>query len=428
MNIYLQDRSFANVPRTGLARALRADTLSWHAIGGPKRARIVSENVTDPFAYLNLLRYGVTVELDGLPVWWGYVHSVRAPGISVSLDGVYNSVAVRYGVLGAGDVVPTDSAITAFAIDTVSQAELGTLEYITEMEQADAATAVARRDLFLSQRSNPLLVPDSPGGRSVTLECRGWWDTLGMKGEEQPTAAGAIVQAVISDGGQDYDVGDVVDIDGGTGGQITITSVDDDPVNGVVTGFTLTAQGSGYSAGVTTTTHTAGTGLTVDIIAATGLSVDWTDLALGMLRDGYTQHVTNGLITSGGQGIPVSWAWQTYRDLIEGWMQIGYTDGRRGLSKVNSDRTVDIYPEPAESVAYTLDEKGILRDSTNRVVPPEKCTVGAWATLRAMPSVAGGIAVAKPWFIEEAEYSASSGATRYRAANTPDPFKLTQMD
>jgi hypothetical protein len=427
MNIIFRARDFSsNTLQAPHMRAVKVDSYSHNAIGGPKRARLTAPVGIDPERYFDLLRYPVYIYHEARPVWWGYVHAVRIPGVSVTLDSVYNVIRVHYGVLPAGAVAVSGSAETDWASDWVSQSELGIMEYITEMEKADSATAEARRDLFLSQHSRPILAPDSGSG-GVQIECRGWWDALDWEGEEQISAAGAIIQAVIGDGGIDYDVGDVVDVDGGTGGQVTITSVDDDPTEGVVTGFSLTAQGSGYSAGVTTTTHTAGSGLTLDIIAATGLSIDWTDLAKGILRDGYSQFVTNGQITSGGQGIPACWDWIPYKRLFETWMQLGYTDGRRGLSYVNSDLTCDLYPEPAEAVTYSLDREGNLRDANNRIVAPEKCTTGAWATLRTSANVAGGIAVTKPWFIEEAEYNAASRQTRYRAANVPDPFKLTEI-
>ncbi len=83
------------------------------------------------------------------------------------------------------------------------------------------------------------------------------------------TQPNAIISATIAAGGSGYAVGNVLTVNGGTGGQVTVTAVGG---LGAITGIRITNGGSGYPVGTTTQTTTGGSGAgaTVNITTSLG--------------------------------------------------------------------------------------------------------------------------------------------------------------
>lgn len=84
----------------------------------------------------------------------------------------------------------------------------------------------------------------------------------------QATISTGLLTCTIGAGGSGYAVNDVLTLAGGTGGQVTVTTVN----AGVITGINITAAGSGYSIanGVATSGGT-GTGATVNVTGLTNV-------------------------------------------------------------------------------------------------------------------------------------------------------------
>jgi len=82
-----------------------------------------------------------------------------------------------------------------------------------------------------------------------------------------PNPLGSLISPVsVAAGGSGYQVHDVVIVTGGSGGQLTVTSVGS---SGAVTGLSISTPGSGYlTANTVSTTGGSGTGLTVNITSA----------------------------------------------------------------------------------------------------------------------------------------------------------------
>lgn len=119
-------------------------------------------------------------------VWWGYVHAVELYSddmtIGISLDGMYNNVAVDYSRLDTGSTSPTADS-TTFAQDSDSVTRWGQKSTRVSFGETTAAGADLVRDLYLSRYR--YITPDIRSGGSKTLAgkliCRGWWEVLGWK-------------------------------------------------------------------------------------------------------------------------------------------------------------------------------------------------------------------------------------------------------
>lgn len=166
-----------------------------HAVGGPFEAMIeVTGNDLDIWELLEYLRRPVEIIADeGDAVWWGYVAQVdlvaRNPysqipqrvRVGVSLDDMYNRVAVAYEVIDFNTYAGT-RATTAWADDTESQDEYGVKEGLFSGESAsDATLAEQARDIMLARRKYPIPVIElnaSETEAKAEIFCRGWWGTM----------------------------------------------------------------------------------------------------------------------------------------------------------------------------------------------------------------------------------------------------------
>lgn len=179
---HFTDRDF-NEPLQMQAFKAQVEWLSWAAQGGPDAARLT---VTGPTLGLwqlgRMLRYGVEVRNQlGEPIWWGYVAgveiSVKGIAFGLSLDRMSNSIAVAYTTADG------ETATTAYLADDDSVSTYGTKQLLITADGVTTTAAEQRRASALNRRKLPIATPPySRGGTgdgvTVTLDCRGWYDTL----------------------------------------------------------------------------------------------------------------------------------------------------------------------------------------------------------------------------------------------------------
>lgn len=159
---------------------------SWMRPGGCYRAEIeVHGRQRDVLNNLpSLLRTPVQIRNNNhTKVWNGFVNDIEIYTdeltIGMSLDNLYNSVAIAYTLLDAGESNGI-SALTTVAFDSDSIARFGTKERIEPYGNATTYQASLVRDRFL-QKYRTVLPDTRPGGNktiSGKLICRGWWETL----------------------------------------------------------------------------------------------------------------------------------------------------------------------------------------------------------------------------------------------------------
>jgi len=149
---------------------------SWNMIGGPERAYLNAPRSADDWDWMKLLRCPVEIWDEGKPLWWGYVNRVTIPvgdeqRLGLGLDELYNSVVVSYG-----------DGETSAATDAQSIAEYGTKETRLNNTYATTDEADQTRDIYLAdhQYARPE-IEFSGGSDIISLECYGWYSTLGWK-------------------------------------------------------------------------------------------------------------------------------------------------------------------------------------------------------------------------------------------------------
>lgn len=208
LSVSFKARNFADMPSpAGLA--FRVKGLTWAAMGGPKRATLevqAAAGSVDLAAVGGLLRAPVEIYgEDGQIAWWGLVWDVviedGAVGVKLSLDDLANRVRVVYGetrpeVLGTGR-----RATTGWVEDAASQADYGVKEGQFELAVASVEQAESYRGELLASGARPAGkvslsgVGQTGAGIKITVECRGWWETLGWKRYSQ---AAGLVENVVS--------------------------------------------------------------------------------------------------------------------------------------------------------------------------------------------------------------------------------------
>lgn len=117
----------------------------------------------------------------------------------------------------------------------------------------------------------------------------------------------------------------------------------------------------------------------------------------------------------------------TGKRLVEGFMQSGVSGGLRYWAYVNRSREILMDQVPVQAVKYLMTSKGALEDKLGIPVKPQMCTVGAWAELKGLPPVLGGVGVLRPFLIGSAEYTAATGQTVYRPADMPNAYAFTEL-
>lgn len=207
LSVIFQNRNFSDRPQTHWD-ALEVDRYSRNAVGGPKRARLrATGSRMDIWEFVELLRCPVLIwdSLLAKYPWWGYVHEVKirdgALRWGVALDTMANNIAVAFTYLRTRQT-------TDYSADSDSTTEYGTKDILLSASDISRAKAIAKRETQLAARKLPiptLRMTGSDASPSVTLECRGWFDTLNwryyenLKGKESYEVVGQDVREIGED-------------------------------------------------------------------------------------------------------------------------------------------------------------------------------------------------------------------------------------
>jgi hypothetical protein len=157
------------------------ESYSNSAIGGPSQAVITARgSERDLWELIERLRCHVKIKerRGGQSRWWGYVSEVNSSHYSISIEDMFNRIAIAYMQL---DGTTEERETTAWADDLTSQAVYGIKEMLWSASSSTQIHAETARDTKLAQVKYP--VPSRPmTGEKLTeaqIICRGWWDTLG---------------------------------------------------------------------------------------------------------------------------------------------------------------------------------------------------------------------------------------------------------
>ncbi len=167
----------------------------------------------------SILRDGLMREVRiygnrGKVVWGGFVNemslAIGPVTLKTTLTSMYNRIWVRYRLIGTGTTIR--STVLNYAL---SQSQFGIKEYVmTGGELASLAVADQAAQIYLNRHRMPKITPtlDFGAGRKslkpvLTLECKGWMDTLDWRTYNQTVATGtapasAVVAAIITAVGQ----------------------------------------------------------------------------------------------------------------------------------------------------------------------------------------------------------------------------------
>lgn len=181
------DRSFqpARMPD-----ALEIQPTRWSKkdIGGPDIATFIARGPESALWTLtSWLRYDAQItRSDGKRVWWGYISSISirvgALTLKYSLDDMTNHVRVSYTARLEDDT--KENRLTDWSTDTFSYNYYGAYKDLTIRggDLSDDA-AIALRDDTLESFKNFAASFEVGSGDSVsaTIECRGYWNTLGWR-------------------------------------------------------------------------------------------------------------------------------------------------------------------------------------------------------------------------------------------------------
>lgn len=157
------------------------------ALGGPRDAEIgVSGRPEALWEMIEKLRCPVEIlNPRGEAVWWGHVYAVEiavgAWTVGVSLETMFNRVAVVYSLVQPGTNEVGTRATTAWAQNDLSISTYGQREVKASLSGATTPQAEALRAALLDQRKYPIPSVRGERGRvelTATLKCAGWWQTL----------------------------------------------------------------------------------------------------------------------------------------------------------------------------------------------------------------------------------------------------------
>jgi hypothetical protein len=200
MQAIIRQRSANGAPGAYLsdvAERLPDVSFSRRALWGPFSATLSWDGTREEgYRAADWLGSGVeVVSPDGDALWSGLIWSV---GVGTgqrrrtrSLEGYANRVRVLWNNDGAqGSPIVAD--------DTAGQASYGVYEYVHNAGRVDAFTASNLATQQLSLKSRLLYLPESSGS-GITIECVGWYQTLGNLTYTSATTGTADVAVVIKD-------------------------------------------------------------------------------------------------------------------------------------------------------------------------------------------------------------------------------------
>jgi hypothetical protein len=196
-------RSFT--PMLQPALKFQLETCTYSVLGGPRAARLVARPAQAPNLdqLLALLRCPIELHTSaGRVAWWGLAWSVTvqdgAVSAQITLDDLANRVRVAYSDMQPAASGAGTRQTSAWADDLTSQAVYGIKEAQLALSSATQAQAESFRATYLAASSRPtirtgasLFAPLLKGGRGdssfvITLDCRGWWDTLAWRSYSSP--------------------------------------------------------------------------------------------------------------------------------------------------------------------------------------------------------------------------------------------------
>jgi hypothetical protein len=189
MDVRVLERNFSE-PLSVPAVRYTPKWYSWRAIGGPYAAEVgVSGTPEALWEMIEKLRCPVEiVDEQGEACWWGFVNAVQIGigpwSIGVSLETMFNRVAMAYSLVNPGSQTVGTRATTSWVQNDDSIATYGQKEFRGSLAGATTTQANAARDALLAQARYP--IPDirpraNSGELMATLECLGWWETLGWR-------------------------------------------------------------------------------------------------------------------------------------------------------------------------------------------------------------------------------------------------------
>lgn len=165
-----------------------------HVIGGPRSASLKATGpVADLWDILDWIRCPVTIRNPaGDWYWWGLVNraSLRIGAVtqSVSTDEMVNRLKLGYSDLDPGCGQLAGRATTSWSVDAASVAEYGVKELFKSIGDSTGDRAVADRDTALRSLRIPVFAPSISARADAveaTIDCVGWWRTLGWVYDEQ---------------------------------------------------------------------------------------------------------------------------------------------------------------------------------------------------------------------------------------------------
>jgi hypothetical protein len=189
VNVRVLERNFGE-PLSAPPVAYAPKWYTWRAVGGPHTAEIgVSGSPEAVWEMIEKLRCPVEIlNARGEACWWGFVNAVRinvgAYEVGVSLETMFNRVAVAYSLVSPGSQTVGTRATTTWAQNDDSIGTYGQKEFRGSLDGATSTQADAARDALLAQLRYP--IPDirlngADDRLAATLECLGWWNTLAWR-------------------------------------------------------------------------------------------------------------------------------------------------------------------------------------------------------------------------------------------------------
>jgi hypothetical protein len=184
MNCIFWERNIQNL-LTPLNLKYIVKRYSHSVFGGPKLAEISA--VGPDLDLWELAEYaGRPIKIisdKGDAVWWGMVGEIKinigAWAVGINIDSMANVVGVAY----EDDEAQGQPKKTSWAEDFDSIAEYGRREILITSSGSNEIHAIAARDKYLSEKRYPIPIinPRKKDINSVTLTCRGWFDSLAWR-------------------------------------------------------------------------------------------------------------------------------------------------------------------------------------------------------------------------------------------------------
>ena len=188
MNAILFERQFSERALNQPNAVQKVERYSHSVFGGPKAARInYTGGELDLWELIERLRCPVEIYSDlGDRTWWGFVAGIELKighvAIGLSIDSMYNRVAVAYNLVESADETAGDRQTTAWAENTDSSGMYGDRELLQTISGSTTAHAEAARDMILENKKYPIPGLTMSGQKTQTptasLLCRGWFSTL----------------------------------------------------------------------------------------------------------------------------------------------------------------------------------------------------------------------------------------------------------